>query len=452
MNEITVALDIGTTKICALAGRLNEYGRLEVLGFGRVDSTGVMRGVVSNIEKTVLAIKEAVAIAERNLGTKIENVNVGIAGQHIDNLQHRGLITRNHRQDEITQEDLNHLKDEMYKLVLPAGDEIIHVIPQEYTVDNEEGIVDPIGMNGVRLQANFHIITGHTTAMGNIYRCVEKAGLKVAQLTLEPIASAAAVLSKEEKEAGVMLMDIGGGTTDISIFKDGLLRHTKVFPFGGNIITSDIKKGCQIMPGQAETIKINFGIALKESADEYKIISIPGLRGREPKEIREDKLARIINARVKEIIDHVVYELGVSGYADELIGGIVVTGGGALLRDIDKLIEKETGMVCRVGIPTEYLAQRSIQNFNSPIYSTGVGLLLQYIELENARAANSTEKEEEISAMELNEDVLAQEKVEEEAPEPLEEVSLEQEAEGNVRNKFYNRIKTWFEIDPNSEM
>ncbi|HMR44751.1 MAG TPA: cell division protein FtsA [Saprospiraceae bacterium] len=248
LNPATVvALDIGTTKICAVMGRKNEHGKIEVLGVGKVESEGVLRGVVSNIEKTVNAIKEATDKAKRHSGSDFDFVHVGVAGQHIKTLQHRGILTRDNDLTEISQADIDRLINDMHKLVLPPGDKIIHVIPQEFTIDNEQGISDPIGMSGVRLEANFHIITGQITASNNITRCVERSGHKVANITLEPIASAKAVLSEEEKEAGVALVDIGGGTTDLSIFLDGIVRHTAVIPFGGNVITKDIKEGCKGM-------------------------------------------------------------------------------------------------------------------------------------------------------------------------------------------------------------
>ncbi len=355
-SELVVALDIGTTKVCAIAGRRNQHGKLEIVGFGKVDSEGVLRGVVSNIEKTVKAIGDAANIAKRKAGIDIKLVHVGIAGQHIKSLQHRGILTRDNDITEISERDIHRLMSDMHKLVLPPGDKILHVIPQEYTVDNEQGITDPIGMSGVRLEANFHIITGQITASNNIHRCVERTGLRVANMTLEPIASAAAVLSDEEKEAGVALVDIGGGTTDITIFHDGIIRHTAVIPFGGNVITKDIKEGCHVMIQQAEKLKVKFGSALSEEVYDNRIITIPGLKGRDPREISEKNLARIIQARAEEILDYVVWEIKRSGYADKLIGGIVLTGGGALLNHMDKLTEYHTGMSTRTGIPVEHLA------------------------------------------------------------------------------------------------
>jgi cell division protein FtsA len=250
--QTIAALDIGTTKVCALVGRRDAYGRLEILGTGKVESEGVMRGVVSNIEKTVRAISEARRLAEEASGTTFDTVHVGIAGQHIKSLQHRGMMMRDNAQSEISQRDIDRLISDVHKLVLPPGDKILHVIPQEYTVDNEQGITDPIGMSGSKLEANFHIITGQITASNNIHRCVDRAGLEMASVTLEPIASAASVLYEDEKQAGVALVDIGGGTTDITIFQDGIIRHTAVIPFGGNVITKDIKAGCTVMEHHAE--------------------------------------------------------------------------------------------------------------------------------------------------------------------------------------------------------
>lgn len=376
-SPVVIALDIGTTKICAIAGRKDQYGKLEILGVGKVESLGVLRGVVSNIEKTVNAIKQASFEAGKQAGLEIEAVHVGIAGQHIKSLQHRGYITRTNTHDEISEEDINKLVNDMHRLVLPPGDKIIHAIPQEYTVDNEQGIIDPIGMSGVRLEANFHLITGQITATQNIYKCIQKAGLEVRSLMLEPIASAAAVLSDEEKEAGVALVDIGGGTTDVAIFQEGIIRHTAVIPFGGNIVTKDIKEGCNIMLPQAEQLKIKFGSALASEVFTNRIITIPGLKGRPMKEISETNLARIIEARVEEIMDKVYWVIQQSGYEGKLIGGIVLTGGGALLKNIKNKVELMTGLDARIGIPIEKLAHGYREEVCSPIYSTGIGLILK---------------------------------------------------------------------------
>jgi len=373
--EIVVGLDIGTTKIACLVGRKTEHGKIEMLGVGKAPSVGVTRGVVSNIEKTVQSIRTAVEEAEAKSGVEIKVVNVGIAGQHIKSLQHRGMITRDSIEEEINQQDVDALIDDMYKLVMMPGEEIIHVLPQEYIVDRQSGVKDPIGMSGVQLEANFHIITGAMASAKNIYKCVAKAGLEVAELILEPLASASAVLSDEEKEAGVVLVDIGGGTTDIAIFHDGIIRHTAVIPFGGNVITEDIKEGCTIMQRQAELLKTKFGTALSNQSQENEIVCIPGLRGRDPKEISVKNLSNIINARMAEIIEHVYYEIKNSGYEKKLIGGIVITGGGSQLKHISQLFEYATGMDARIGFPNEHLSSNTSNNLTSPLFATGVGLV-----------------------------------------------------------------------------
>jgi cell division protein FtsA len=383
MSKIIVGLDIGTTKIACFVGRKNEHGKIEILSMGKSESLGVTRGMVANIEKTVQSIKVAVEEAQERVEGQltVRVVNVGIAGQHIKSLQHRGIHTREHIDVEISQKDIDALVDDMYKLVMQPGEAIVTVLPQEYIVDNEQGIKDPIGMLGRRLEANFHIITGQIGASMNITKCVEKSGLEVKEIILEPIASADAVLSEEEKEAGVVLVDIGGGTTDVAIFHEGIIRHTAVIPFGGNVITEDIKEGCTIMRRQAEMLKTKFGSALASESQENEIVCIPGLRGRDPKEITIRNLASIVQARMEEIIELVHYEIVNSGYSKKLIGGIVVTGGGAQLKHITQLFEYITGMDTRVGYPTEHLANNNhIENLTSPMYSTGIGLVLKGFE------------------------------------------------------------------------
>lgn len=376
-NQIVVGLDIGTTKIGVLVAKKNEHGKIEVLGLGRADSLGVMRGVVSNIEKTVDSIEQAVEEASRRSSVDIKIVNVGIAGQHIKSLQHRGMLVRESMEEEINQADIDKLIQDMHKLILPPGDKIIHVLPQEYVIDNEQGIKDPIGMSGMRMEANFHIITGQITAAQNINRCVRKAGLEVSDLVLEPLASASAVLNDEEKEAGVALVDIGGGTTDVAIFQEGIIRHTAVIPFGGNSITDDIKEGCMVMRNQAEKLKVKFGSALAMEAQENEIVSIQGLKGRDPKEISVKNLAHIIQARMEEIIEYVYYEIKSSGFEKKLIGGIVLTGGGSQLKNLVQLVEYVTGLDARIGYPTEHLASNSIEVVKNPMYATGIGLLIR---------------------------------------------------------------------------
>ncbi len=375
-SEIIVGLDIGTTKIATIVGQRNEHGKIKILGFGRSESIGVKRGVVANIEDTVQSIVAAVKEAEARSDSNIVTVNVGIAGQHIKSIQYRGSIIRPNSEIEISQEDIDGLTESMYKLAMNPGEEIIEAIPQEYTIDGETGIKQPKGMLGHSLEANFHIITGQTVAARNICKCVKKANLNIDSLLMEPLASAEAVLSDEEKEAGVALVDIGGGTTDIAIFQDGIIRHTAVIPFGGDIITEDIKEGCTIIKKHAEDLKVKFGSALASENRDEEIVAIPGLRGRPPKEITLKNLASIIQARMEEIIEHVHFEIKNSGYEKKLIAGIVLTGGGALLKHVTQLTEFITGMDTRIGYPNEHLAPGVPEEMASPMYSTGIGLVI----------------------------------------------------------------------------
>ncbi len=374
-DKIIVGLDIGTTKICAIVGKKNEYGKLEVLGMGKAVSDGVIRGIVTNIDKTVVAIGKAIAEASEQSGINIGVVNVGIAGQHIKSTVHHGSITRN-SDDEITVEDISRLTNDMHRIVTPPGSEIIHVMPQDYIVDYEDSVKDPVGMSGVKLEADFHIITAQTNAINNINKCVRRAGLEIENLILEPLASSLSVLSDDEKEAGVCLVDIGGGTTDIAIFYDNIIRHTAVIPFGGNIITADIKQGCMVMEHQAELLKTKFGRAISEEASPNEIVSIPGLRNRPPKEISLKNLAHIIEARMEEIIEMVHTEIITSGYHKKLAAGIVVTGGGSQLTNLKQLFEYMTGLDTRVGYPNEHLGKSKMDSVKSPMYATSVGLVL----------------------------------------------------------------------------
>ncbi|KPQ16747.1 MAG: cell division protein FtsA [Algoriphagus marincola HL-49] len=369
-EKLIVGLDIGTTKICAIVGRKNEYGKLEVLGMGKAVSDGVDRGVVTNIDKTVHAIQKAVEEASDMADVEIGEVIVGIAGQHIQSKMQSGSIMRQPSEDEITVEDVRRLSSEMENILVPPGNRIIHVMPQDYTVDYEGGIKDPVGMSGTRLEADFHIITAQTTAINNINRCVRRADLTSKQLILEPLASSLAVLSDEEKEAGVCLVDIGGGTTDVAIFYENIIRHTAVIPLGGNIITKDIKEGCMVMQKQAELLKTRFGKAIANEANPNEIVSIPGLRNRPPKEISIRNLASIIQARMEEIIDIVQNEIWQSGYYKKLTGGIVITGGGS------QLFEFQTGLDTRIGYPNEHLGKTALEDVKSPMYATSVGLVL----------------------------------------------------------------------------
>ena len=390
-SPIVVGLDIGTTKICVTVGRRSGGNKFEILGVGKAESSGVSRGVVANIQKTVSSIVQAVEEAGAQSNVDIKVVNVGIAGQHIKSIQHRGILTRK-EDGEISRIDIERLIEDMYKLVLPPGEEIIHVLPQEFTIDNEPGIKDPIGMAGRRMEANFHIISGHVSAVKNIKKCIDHANLEVQDLILEPLASSEAVLDAADKDAGVVLVDIGGGTTDVAIFHEGIIRHTAVIPLGGNIVTEDIKQGCSVMRNQAELLKIRFGSALAEENKENEVICVPGLRGRDSKEISVKNLAYIIQARMEEIIEHVYYEIKSSGYENKLIGGIVITGGGAQLKHLVQLVEFITGIDCRIGFPNEHLAKNEslpkniFDELKSPLYATGIGLLIKGIEAEEQQA------------------------------------------------------------------
>ena len=429
-SEIVVGLDIGTTKIAAIVGRINEHGKIEILGHGKTESIGVKRGVVSNIENTVNSIRIVIEEASQKSGVNIKYVNVGIAGQHIKSLQHRGGIIRENYEDEISNSDVETLHNNMYNLNMSPGEEIIDVIPQEYVIDNEQGIKEPVGMLGNSLEANFHIIIGQTTAAKNIYKCVTKTGLEVVDLILEPIASAQAVLSEEEKEAGVVLVDIGGGTTDIAIFQEGIIRHTAVIPFGGDVITEDVKEGCTIIRKHAEELKVKFGSSLASENRDDEIVAIPGLRGRPPKEISLKNLANIIQARMEEIIEHVHYEIKNSGYEKKLIAGIVLTGGGALLKDLTQLTEFITGMDTRIGYPNEHLAKDVLEELASPMYATGIGLVIEGMDRFKKDKAN-------IEIPEQKED----------EPEETIEEQEEQEAQDSNPLSFLNKIKNFFEND-----
>ena len=395
-SKICVGLDIGTTKIVALVGKKNEYDKVEILGYGKSKSQGVHRGVVNNITQTIQSIQLAIEDAKNSSGYDIKDVVVGIAGQHIRSIQHSDYITRIKPEEVISEDNIQKLINQVYKLVMLPGEEIIHVLPQEYKVDGQGEIKAPIGMYGGRLEANFHVVVGQVSSIKNIGRCIKSSGLEMANITLEPLASSDAVLSKEEKEAGVALIDIGGGTTDLAIFKDGIIRHTAVIPFGGNVITEDIKEGCSIIEKQAELLKIKFGSAWPGENKDTEIVSIPGLRGRDPKEISLKTLSKIINARVVEIIEQVFLEIKNYGHNEQkkkLIAGIVLTGGGSQLNHLKQLVEYITGMDTRIGFPGEHLASETIKNISSPMFATSVGLLMNALEHKENNIDNESDSD-----------------------------------------------------------
>jgi cell division protein FtsA len=379
-EQYVAAIDIGTTKIVAIVGKKNENGKIEILGLSKALSKGVKRGVVLNIEETVTAIQTTVEDVQKRSGILFSEVFVGIAGQHIKSMKNRGYIMRENYDDEIQKEEVFRLIEDMHKIHIDIGEEIIHVIPQNFIVDNETGVKSPIGMCGRRLEANFHIVIGQVAAAKNIEKCIRKVNLTVKDMILEPLASSDAVLTDDEKEAGVVLVDIGGGTTDVAVYYDNIIRHTAVIPFGGNVVTKDIKEGCAILQRHAEQLKIQYGSALGDIAPEDKVVSIPGISGREPKEISFKSLAYIIQSRMEEIIDAVNFEIQNSGYADKLAAGVVVTGGGAMLKHLPQLMKFKTAMDVRIGLPNEHLAGSARNEINQPMYATSVGLIMRGFE------------------------------------------------------------------------
>jgi cell division protein FtsA len=379
-NNILAAIDIGTTKIVTIVGRMNDMGKLEILGMSKTPSKGVKRGVVLNIEEAVSAIRYTVDEVQKQVGFIIKEAYVCIAGQHITSLQNRGYILRESYEEEITKEDTDRLLAEMFKISIQPGEEIIHVIPQSYVVDNETGVKNPIGMFGKRLEGNYHIVIGQTSSARTIGRCVNRVGINVKQMILEPLASSAAVLTEDEIEAGVALVDIGGGTTDIAVYYDDIIKHTAVIPFGGNVITKDVMEGCSILNKHAELLKIQYGSALGDLAEEAKVVAVPGISGREPKEVSIKSLAYIIQSRMEEIIDAIVYQLESSDCLEKLTAGIVITGGGSLLRHLPQLVKYRTGLDVRIGKPEVQLGNSDLKEVNHPMYSTSVGLLFKGFE------------------------------------------------------------------------
>jgi len=438
-QPIIVGLDIGTTKIAAIAGRKNEYGKLEILGFGRANSNGVKHGQVLNIDETIKAIQMALDNCySSNPNLEIGEVYVGIAGHHIKSLQTRGDIVRQNTDEEITRREIDQLIADQYKTYIPAGDQIIDVIPQEFTVDNFQNIPNPIGYGGVKVGANFHIITGDKNAIRNINRAVEKSNLHTKDLVLQPLASAAAVMGQEDLEAGVAIVDIGGGTTDLAVFYEGILKHTAVIPFGGENITNDIKTGLGVLKTQAEQMKVQFGSAMSNEAKANAYITIPGLRGMPAKEISVKNLANIIQARMSEIMDFVSYHLKQVGLDNRMLnGGIVLTGGGSQLRHLIQLTEYITGLNARIGYPTEHLAAGHIEELAKPTYSTCIGLILKgYSDYEH----NRKEFEREFKKVDVPENLRKMEAQQEEA---LSQEMLQQE---RVRNRkgmkdFWGKFK-----------
>ena len=440
-ETIAVGLDIGTTKIVAMIGKKNEYGKLEILGVGKSKSLGVARGVVNNITQTIQSIQQAILEAEENSGYQIKDVVVGIAGQHIRSIQHSDYISRSNPEEVIGGKDIDLLINQVHKLAMLPGEEIIHVLPQEFKIDGQSDIKEPIGMYGGRLESSFHVVVGQASSIRNVGRCVQSSGIELSGLTLEPLASSDAVLSQEEKEAGVALIDIGGGTTDLAIFKDGIIRHTAVIPFGGNVITEDIKEGCSIIEKQAELLKVKFGSAWPGENKDNEIVSIPGLRGREPKEISLKNLSKIIHARVVEIIEQVFTEIKLYGHEDprkKLIAGIVLTGGGAQLQHIKQLVEYITGMDTRIGYPNEHLAGNSSEELSSPLYATAVGLMMNSIENQTQSAVRFEKAVPEKVSFQREKVIEPVQEVEPEVEKVEQKVEVES-TETKIRRSFFDK-------------
>ena len=399
MDKI-VGLDIGTTKIACFIGERAENGNVRIIGFGRTDSVGVERGVVRNIRSTADSIRRAVAEASEMAKYDVTEVYVGIAGQHIKSLSNKGsvMIPSNHRM--IEEEDVNRLIDDQYHINLDPGEEIIHVFPQSYIVDNDELdiSINPVGVAGKCLMANFHIVTGNTVNLHNIRDAVEEAGLRIKDVVLEPVASAYAVLDDRDKGAGVALVDIGGGTTDIAIFQEGIIRHTSVIALAGNVITNDIRESCHILKHQAESLKIKFGSCLPTSVNQDDIISIPGIRNQEPREISVRTLAGIIKSRMQLLLEQVGYEIELSGFDRQLLAGVVLTGGAASMKNIKEFAELVIGIDTRIGTPDDHLDKQgsiSFENLAHPMYATGIGLVIYGLEAEEQKARKATANHEE---------------------------------------------------------
>ena len=373
-NNICVGIDIGTTKVTALVAKKLEEGKLEIIAVGKAPSYGVVRGQVQNVRQTQEAIEKAVSMAEASSGQTIDEVYVGIAGSHIRSSQQMHVINMQEPNTDITEDEVQRLTREMYNTAVGPDERIIHVLPQEYTIDGQTNILEPVGCMGSRLSANFHVITGKIQAAKMIEESIKRAGLTLKNLVLEPIASSAAVLSEKEKEAGVVLVDIGGGTTDIAIFHKNVIRHSAVIPFGGQVITNDIQHGCHILEDQAEKLKTKFGVAISVDSTKHQVVSIPRVNGGQPRQISVQTLSEIIKCRMGEIFELVDMEIRASGYHGKLLAGIVLTGGGSKLRHISQLAEYVTGIDTRVGEPIERLANNFDAELRHPLFATGIGL------------------------------------------------------------------------------
>ncbi len=370
-SEIIVGLDIGTTKICTVVGESTDDG-LEIIGVGTHPSVGLRKGVVVNIESTVNSIRHAVEEAELMAGCEINGVYVGIAGSHIKGFNSHGVIAI--KGDEVHQDDIDRVIDAARAVAIPLDREVIHILPQEYMVDEQGGILDPIGMTGVRLEAKVHIVTGAVTAAQNLIKCTNRAGLDVIDIVLQPLASAEAVLTQEEKDLGVALVDFGGGTTDLAIFADGTIKHTSVLGLGGNNLTNDIAVGLRTPMNEADRIKIRHGACLSSMVARDEMIEVPSVGGRKPRLLSRHILAEILEPRVEEICSLIDQDVQRTGLKDLLASGLVITGGSSMLPGMVEMAEQVFSLPARTGYPRRITGLVDV--VNEPRYATAVGLVL----------------------------------------------------------------------------
>jgi cell division protein FtsA len=370
-NSIVVGLDIGTSKVCAVVGELTE-GKVEIIGVGTHASHGLRKGVVINIESTVASIRKAVEEAEIMAGCEIHTVFTGIAGGHIRGFNSHGIVALKGK--EVTERDIERVIDAAKAVAIPMDREVLHTLPQEYIIDSQDGIRQPLGMSGVRLEAKVHIVTGAVTSAQNLIKCCNRTGLNVADIVLEPLASAEAVLTPEEKELGVALVDIGGGTTDIAVFHEGSVKHTAVLAVGGNHLTNDIALGLRTPIAEAERIKQRYGCARAAMAGKEERVEVPSVGGRHPRTVSRQILCEIIEPRLEEMYQLIHRDLSKSGYLDALASGVVMTGGSTLLPGAIEMAEQVLGIPVRLGVPAHVGGLTDV--ISSPIYATGVGLVL----------------------------------------------------------------------------
>lgn len=440
-GNIVVGLDIGTTKVVAMVGEKAENGKIRILGYGHAPSVGVHRGSVINIAKASEAIQQAVRKAEENTNVEIHSVYVGIAGQHIQSYRTRGMIIRPNPDAEITKREVKDLQNSMFSSQTNPGERIIHVMPQVFTLDRHQNLMesDIIGMVGTNIEASYHIVTAQEEAVNLIQRSVEKAGLELEGFVLEPMVSALSVLNEDEKQAGVVLVDIGGGTTDVAIFQGSVLWHTSVIAIAGKAITDDIVETCRVLPSQGECLKVQYGAALPDEESKDLYVSTSSVTGRKPREICVKNLIEIIKARMEEILAAVQLEIDASG-CKNMLGGIVLTGGGAKLKHLQQLTDYIIGRESRIGLPTRYLSEDSPAELSDPIFATGIGLVMLGLEREAEKAEEEALQQAEMARAEAEAEAAAlaaqAARKAEAAATVLPSPEAEEEAKGKPETKF----------------